>query len=327
MNKNKKKMVEIKIVQENDSNFIKIDLGMSYYGGIINAEQFPPELKNNYLDIVEKSIKYYRLDSKEKPKIISKLEFKDLPEINYYLISFEIIDNMVFFQKVIKIEVRKYLKNSEHYINEQGELLLTVKNEIKNINKTIEEEKNKDNTGKILEIENKLINLASTISNMNENINLLFEKFILLNNSIAIQQLINPNNIINNSFQNNNVPSNNVISNNIQSNNIPTNSNNNFHINTNIPNNNLPNNNLSNNNFTNNVLLNPTNPINPNIQNNMPLDNTNKFNFNLPNNYLTKNILNNTTIKPVIPNIANNQFTFGITKEGLENKNEIKNNN
>lgn len=184
-------MVEIKIVNENDINYLKIDLGMSYYLGIINSSLFPDELKNNYIDIITKSILYYKKESTEQPKIISKIEFNDLREINYYLISFELMNGFVCIQKLIKIEIRKYIKNMEHYINEQAEDIVLIKNSLNNIN--VEIDSNKNNSDKFNTYNNKFIEIEKEIKNLSDNVSLLLDKYQQLNNSITINQLLNSN--------------------------------------------------------------------------------------------------------------------------------------
>lgn len=77
-------MTLITIISENDATYLKVDMGITYYVGIIDINLFPDELKKDYIQIINESIKFYKKDSTNQPNIISKLETSENLDTNNF---------------------------------------------------------------------------------------------------------------------------------------------------------------------------------------------------------------------------------------------------
>lgn len=114
-------MFNIKIVRDDGKVYLKINMGITYYYGIIKSSVFPDELYNSIESIINESIEYYCKSSNKNPQIMSKLEFSNSSEENNFLISFSLVNDYVKIQKIIKIELKKFNKTIENIINDLAE--------------------------------------------------------------------------------------------------------------------------------------------------------------------------------------------------------------
>ena len=116
-------MPKLDVTTQNNINYIKIDLGVSYYLGPIDVKLFHDELKTDHIEIIKKSFLFFKKESTEQPSIISALEFDEGAVDNNFMICFSVKCMYMNTQKIIKIPVKKYNKVIEDYINEQSQRL------------------------------------------------------------------------------------------------------------------------------------------------------------------------------------------------------------
>lgn len=149
------------IQQANNTSLLMYDMGLSYYKGVINLASFPVELQSNYLEVINDAIEHFLIDSIKNPKIKSIFEFPETCENNNFLISFELQRDFVNIQRIIKIEVKKYVKTVDDYIREHNnKLSLNIKTTKEN-STTIESQGKK-----IIELETKLTQAETEIKNL-----------------------------------------------------------------------------------------------------------------------------------------------------------------
>ena len=123
------------IIKINEQYNIKIDLGSEYYIGIVDPESFPLQIRNNYYDILQKSITNFRLDyyqietNETEPTIISYLLNPTYEYNNVFVINFKFTNVFINMNENINIYLIKNIKDSEDYINERFEACnLKIKN-------------------------------------------------------------------------------------------------------------------------------------------------------------------------------------------------------
>ena len=154
-------MLKFYIEKSNGNTYLKMNMGLSYYYGIIDINIFPEEIKNNAEMIVNEAFEYYCKPSEKSPKIISKLELPDDSEKNNFLISFYLSNDFVKIHKIIKIEVTRHQKTIEDFLKDQAYQIMELETKVSSI-KTFKNKLSNDNDllrvdyNKLIE-ENKII--------------------------------------------------------------------------------------------------------------------------------------------------------------------------
>lgn len=149
------------IQQANNTSLLVYDMGLSYYKGVINLASFPVELQSNYIEVLNDAIEHFLIDSIKNPKIKSIFEFPETSENNNFLISFELQRDFVNIQRIIKIEVIKYVKTVDDYIREHNNKLSSNIKTTKENSTTIETQGKK-----IIELETKLTQTETEIKSL-----------------------------------------------------------------------------------------------------------------------------------------------------------------
>ncbi len=117
----------IKLNNVNGQNVIHIDCGKSYYTGIVNEDNFLPEFRDNYLEILEKSFIGY---TDESVKIMASLEFTDLSADNNYVINIYMKNKFYSLDKEIKIPLSVSIKDRFDYLEEKVTTLTSMVEEL-----------------------------------------------------------------------------------------------------------------------------------------------------------------------------------------------------
>ncbi len=229
-------MPKFEVITQNNINYVKVDLGASYYLGAIDIMFFHDELKTDHIEIIKKSFLYFKKESTEQPAIISGLEFDESAVDNNFMIGFTVKCMYMNTQRIIKIPVKKYNKVLEDYVNEQSQRLDAI--EKGECNNKIEQEIN--NLKQIVtNLEQRIINqetiFNNQIKNLLDEINILKSQKQQPNNTLTLQPPNTFNSTNNSTFtlqppNNTNLPPNNITNTTI----VPPN-------NTNLPPNNITN--------------------------------------------------------------------------------------
>ena len=105
-----------------NNNKLKIDNGDHYYIGIVNKDDFPGIISNDYEDIIMKSFNNFSDDT-----TTVKHEIVD----NMFIIDFKFNCKPLKIYEVIKIKINKHDKDFKDYIIERIEKLENDNNELK----------------------------------------------------------------------------------------------------------------------------------------------------------------------------------------------------
>lgn len=183
------------IQQANNEHILKYDMGLSYYRGVINVNSFCIELQANYVDVVKEAIKYFLLENKNEPKIMSMFQYPETSEVNNFMISFEMKKDFVNIQRLINIEMNKVTKTIDDYLFELDYRIKENANLIKDNVTTLNTYENKivELEKKNVEYESEIKKLKETIDILNQNVNKLLNQPKLENNSFS-----NPANLFSN---------------------------------------------------------------------------------------------------------------------------------
>jgi hypothetical protein len=144
-------------------------MGTTCYQGFIDQNIFPEELRINYIEVVNESIKYFLKESEKETKIVSMLQHPNTFEINYFMISFQRNDQFVKYQRYVSIELNKIVKTVNDYLFEFDQRIVCNKNTINDLVQKNEKQ----------EVE---------IKNLKETINKLIERIIKLEERSIVQQ-------------------------------------------------------------------------------------------------------------------------------------------
>jgi hypothetical protein len=181
------------IQQANNEYLLKYDMGLSYYKGVINVNVFCVELQSNYVDVVKEAIKYFLVESKNEPKIMSMFQYPETSEVNNFMISFEMKKDFINIQRLINIEMFKITKTIDDYMFELDYRIKENSNLIKD-NSTSHENKIIELEKKNLEYENEIKKLKETVDLLTQNVNKLLNSPKIENASFN-----NPSNLFLNS--------------------------------------------------------------------------------------------------------------------------------
>jgi hypothetical protein len=176
------------IQQANNEHILKYDMGLSYYKGVINVNSFCVELQSNYIDIVKEAIKYFLVESKNEPKIMSMFQYPETSELNNFMISFEMKKDFINIQRFINIEMFKVTKTIDDYMFELDYRIKENANLIKDNVTTLNTYENK-----IIELEKKNVEYENEIKKLKESVDFLNQN---------INKFLNPPKLENNSFSN-----------------------------------------------------------------------------------------------------------------------------
>jgi hypothetical protein len=183
------------IQQANNEHVLKYDMGLSYYKGVINLNSFCVELQSNYVDVVKEAIKYFLVESKNEPKIMSMFQYPETSEVNNFMISFEMKKDFINIQRLINIEMYKVTKTIDDYMFELDYRIKENTNLIKDNSILVNSHENKiiELEKKNLEYESEIKKLRESIDILNQNINKLLNQPKLENASFS-----NPTNLFSN---------------------------------------------------------------------------------------------------------------------------------
>jgi hypothetical protein len=176
------------IQQANNEHILKYDMGLSYYKGVINVNSFCVELQSNHIDVVKEAIKYFLVESKNEPKIMSMFQYPETSEVNNFMISFEMKKDFINIQRFINIEMFKVTKTIDDYMFELDYRIKENANLIKDNLALVNVHENK-----IIELEKKNVEYENEIKKLKESVDLLNQN---------INKLSNPPKLENNSFNN-----------------------------------------------------------------------------------------------------------------------------
>jgi hypothetical protein len=109
------------------NNTIKIDNGDHYYTGDICSEMFPEEIRDNYLDIIEKSFNNF---TDEEYSVL-----RDFEDTGRYIINFHYKSKPFSFKRTIEIPMALKEKDFKDYTNERIEKL---EEQIKKLNESFQ---------------------------------------------------------------------------------------------------------------------------------------------------------------------------------------------
>ena len=138
------------IQQANNEHILKYDMGLSYYKCVINVNSFCIELQSNYIDVVKEAIKYFLVESKNDPKIMSMFQYPETSEVNNFMISFEMKKDFINIQRLVNIEMFKVIKTIDDYMFELDYRIKENSNLIKDNSTLLTSHENK-----IIELEKK----------------------------------------------------------------------------------------------------------------------------------------------------------------------------
>jgi hypothetical protein len=102
---------------------LKVDFGDHYYKGSISSDYFPEEIRDNYLDILQKSFENF-ID--EEYSVIKNFDDK-----TKYIINFHYKSKPFSFKRVIEIPMLKVEKDFKDYTNERIEKLENIVESLK----------------------------------------------------------------------------------------------------------------------------------------------------------------------------------------------------
>lgn len=115
-------------------NTLKIDMGDHYYTGQITQELFPEEIRDNFMDILQKSFVDFTDDDYS---VTNNFDDK-----NIYVINFSYKAKPFSFKRKIDIPVTKHDKDFKDYTNERIEKLELMINVLFEEVKQLKETKN-----------------------------------------------------------------------------------------------------------------------------------------------------------------------------------------
>jgi hypothetical protein len=154
------------IQQPNNTYILKYDMGTTCYQGLINQNNFPEELKVNYIEVVNEAIQYFLKESEKDTKIVSMLQHSNSADVNYFLISFQKNDQYVKYQRFISIELNKVIKTVNDYLCEFDQRIVVNKNTLSDLTQKNETQ----------EVEIKT--LKETLEKLNERVKKLEEELV-----------------------------------------------------------------------------------------------------------------------------------------------------
>jgi len=105
-----------------NNNKLKIDNGDHYYLGIINKDDFPDIISNDYEDIIVKSFNNFTNET-------TNISYNIVDD--NFIIYFEYNSKPLKFSESIKIKISRFDKDFKDYINERIEKIENENKEIK----------------------------------------------------------------------------------------------------------------------------------------------------------------------------------------------------
>jgi hypothetical protein len=123
------------IQQPNNTYILKYDMGTTCYQGLIDQNNFPEELKANYIEVVNEAIQYFLKESEKDTKIVSMMQYPNTSDINYFMIAFQRNDQYVKYQRFISIEINKVVKTVNDYLYEFDQRIVVNKNTLSDLTK------------------------------------------------------------------------------------------------------------------------------------------------------------------------------------------------
>jgi len=183
------------IQQANNEHILKYDMGLSYYKGVINVNSFCVELQTNYVDVVKEAIKYFLVENKNDPKIMSMFQYPETSEVNNFMISFEMKKDFINIQRFINIEMFKVTKTIDDYMFELDYRIKENANIIKDNSILLNSHENK-----IIELEKKNLEYETEIKKLKESVDLLNQNINKLSNQSKPENpsFSNPTNLFSN---------------------------------------------------------------------------------------------------------------------------------
>ena len=170
------------IQQPNNTYILKYDMGTTCYQGLINQNNFPEELKANYIEVVNEAIQYFLKESEKDTKIVSMMQYPNTSDVNYFMIAFQRNDQYVKYQRFISIELNKVVKTVNDYLYEFDQRIVVNKNTLSDLT-----QKNETQEVEIKTLKETLEKLSERVKKLEEE---LVNPLIKLNN----QTLNQPNN-------------------------------------------------------------------------------------------------------------------------------------
>ena len=123
------------IQQPNNTYILKYDMSTTCYQGLIDQNNFPEELKANYIEVVNEAIQYFLKESEKDTKIVSMMQYPNTADINYFMIAFQRNDQYVKYQRFITIELNKVIKTVNDYLYEFDQRIIVNKNTLSDLTK------------------------------------------------------------------------------------------------------------------------------------------------------------------------------------------------